>query len=70
MGRILQYAVVYLPDGTLNPEAVGPFRSLDKAQLAAEAIDKAYENADPYSVQTPASVVTLLGLAQVLEEAR
>jgi hypothetical protein len=63
----LQYAVVYLPDGTLNPEAVGPFYSPARAQEAADAIDAAVDDDD---IQTPTTVVTLHTLESALRELR
>lgn len=66
----LQYAVVYLPDGTLNPEAVGPFYSPAKAHAAADAIDAAVEDECPDSIQTPTTVVTLHTLESALRALR
>lgn len=59
----LQYAVVYLPNADLTPEAVGPFRSFDRACDAADAIDAATQGR---VFNTAPSVVVLRSLPEVL----
>lgn len=41
-----QYAVVIFPYSHITPEAVGPFRSLDRAQAAAERLDTAGDHGE------------------------
>ncbi len=41
-----QYAVVFFPYSHITPEAVGPFRSLDRAEAAAERLDAAGDHSE------------------------
>lgn len=65
-----QYVVVYLPNMTLEAEAVGPFRSRRRAEEAADALDKADEDHETHGAESPPQVVTLTDLPTALARLR
>lgn len=67
--RRTQYAVVYFPGDDLSQAtAVGPFYSPDIAGMVKDAINQA--DADDGSANAAPQVVTLITLAEALEDFR
>lgn len=66
-----QYIIAYFGDATLVVDAVGPFRSLDKAERALEKLSRAddnrSENFDVLASGIP-QLVRLQTLAEALED--
>ena len=65
-----QFVVVYLPGMTLDADAVGPFRSYERAEQAAAALDKADEDHETHGAESAPQVVTLTDLATALARLR
>lgn len=62
-----QYVVVFMPDATLNVEAVGPFRSLARAEQIAERIDIDGYNLDGDPVNSAVQVVRLISEREAID---
>lgn len=62
-----QYVVVFMPDSSLNVEAVGPFRSLARAEQVAERVDIDGYNLDGDIVNSAVQVVRLLSEREAVD---
>jgi hypothetical protein len=67
--RSTQYVVVYMPYSELVAEAVGPFRSKEKAEAASNAIEEAWVTTGADFGVVP-QVVALGTLAAILRDER
>lgn len=62
-----QYVVVFMPDATLNVEAVGPFRSLVRAGQVAGRLDIGTYNLDGDAVNSAVQIVRLISEREAVD---
>jgi hypothetical protein len=62
-----QYVVVFMPGATLNVEAVGPFRSLARAEQVAERVDIYTYNLDGDAVNSAVQIVRLISEREAVD---